>query len=354
MSLEHRQHIVGLIGEAVVAGARLFKTCETLEIDTGTYRRWQKNGEVVEDGRPGASRPEPANKLTVKEREMILLTCNLPEFRSSPPSQIVPLLADQGLYRGSESSFYRVLHEANQQHDRGRARAKQYRAKPDEFITNGPNQCWCWDVTWLKCPVRGMFYYLYMIVDVFSRKIVGWEVHETECGQLASQLVSRAVMSEGYPACLDVLHADNGSIQKSSTLRATLERLGIAPSYSRPRVSNDNAYSEALFRTTKYRPDYPVGGFESIEKAREWVLKFVRWYNAEHRHSAIKFVTPIQRHTGADVEILAKRDELYKRAKLSNPERWSGETRNWNRPNEVVLNADRPAAEVDEKLKEVA
>ncbi len=122
-----------------------------------------------------------------------------------------------------------------------------------------------------------------MIVDVFSRKIVGWEVYERECGELASELVRRAVMAQGCPGILEVLHADNGSPQKSATLRATLQQLGIEPSYSRPRVSNDNAYSESLFRTTKYRPDYPSKGFECLEEAQAWVLGFVRWYNLERK-----------------------------------------------------------------------
>ena len=167
--------------------------------------------------------------------------------------------------------------------DRGRARQRQRHSKPVEYAGTDPNQAWCWDVTWLKGPARGMFFYLYMIMDVFSRKIVGWEVHEQETGELASILVRRSVMSEGCLRCPDILHADNGSPQKSATLRATLQQLGIEPSYSRPRVSNDNPYSESLFRTTKYRPDYPADGFADLAQARQWVLGFVRWYNQEHR-----------------------------------------------------------------------
>ena len=249
--LEHRQQTVDLIKQAVVAGARLRQACVTVEIDPGTYRRWQPDGAVVADQRPNARRPMPKSKLTPEEKQAILEVCHSPTFQSSPPSQIVPALADQGVYLASESSIYRVLHEQGEQHDRGRARCREKRAKPAEQITTGSNQCWCWDVTWLRTAVRGMFYYLYLIEDVFSRKVVGWEVHETESGELASSLVQRAVMAEGFPTQLSVLHADNGSIQKSATLRATLDRLGIEPSYSRPRTSNDNAYPEALFRTTK-------------------------------------------------------------------------------------------------------
>ena len=340
MSLEHRQHIVGLINEARARGARVGPACETVSIDTATFRRWQDKGQVIGDRRAQAIRPEPANKLSQQERERVLLTCNLPEFSSLPPSQIVPVLADQGIYIASESTYYRVLHEANQQHDRGRAKARNARAKPDECVATGPNQCWTWDVTWLKSPVAGLFYYLYMVSDLYSRKIVSWEVHETECGELASELIRRGVMAEGFPKDLKTLHSDNGSIQKSSTLQATLERLGVSPSFSRPRVSNDNAFAESLFRTFKYRPDYPPNGFSSLELARQWVGRFVHWYNNEHRHSKLKYVTPSQRHTGEDIEILAARDVVYREAKKKNPVRWSGDTRNWNRPGAVVLNPD--------------
>ena len=273
-----------------------------------------------------------------------------PEYASLPPSQVIPALADKGVYLASESTCYRVLHAAGQQHERGRARQRERRAKPNEYQATGPNQAWSWDVTWLKGPARGTFFYLYMIVDVFSRKIVGWEVYEKECGKLASELVTRAVMSEGCQCQPDILHADNGSPQKSATLQATLQHLGIEASYSRPRVSNDNPYSEALFRTTKYRPDYPAEGFAELAQAREWVLGFVRWYNEEHRHSAIKFVTPEERHTGADIEILEGRAALYERAKAARPERWRGKTRNWSRPKLVYLNPDRPEQESSAEL----
>ena len=350
MSLEERQQIIVMINQAREEGARLAPACETAEIDPGTYRRWQHAGQVVADRRATAQRPEPHNKLSAQEREQVLLTCHRPEFKSLPPSQIVPTLADQGEYLASESSFYRLLREANEQHDRGRAKPRQKRAKPDEYQTRGPNQCWTWDVTWLKSPVNGLYFYLYMMVDVFSRKITAWEVHETARGELAAQLLRRGVVAEGCAATLRCLHADNGAIQKSSTLRATLEWLGVAPSYSRPRVSNDNPFSEALFRTAKYRPDFPPDGFASLEVARQWCAAFVSWYNEEHKHSAIKFVTPGQRHRGDDIALLADRDDVYRQAKAANPSRWCGETRNWERPGIMTLNPDNPK----EKLKKAA
>lgn len=342
MSLEQRQQLITMIDQARGEGARLATACETVEIDPATYRRWQCDDQVVADRRATATRPEPCTKLTTQEREAILLTCHLPEFQSLPPSQIVPTLADRGQYLASESSFYRLLREANEQHERGRAKPRDKRARPDEYQTTGPNQCWTWDVSWLRSPVNGLFYYLYMMVDVFSRKVTAWEVHETECGELAAQLLRRGVMAENCATTLQCLHADNGSIQKSSTLRATLEWLGVEPSYSRPRVSNDNAISEALFRTTKYRPDFPHAGFKSLEAARQWCADFVHWYNEEHKHSALKFVTPGQRHRGEDVQILAERDALYRQARDANPRRWSGATRNWERVQTMTLNPENP------------
>lgn len=160
----------------------------------------------------------------------------------------------------------------------------------------------------------------------------------------ASALVRRAILAAGGLGQPLVLHADNGSAQKGSTLMATLDRLGITPSYSRPWVSDDNADAETLFRTLKYRPAYPLGGFADLAEARAWVLDFVRWYNTEHRHSQIRFVTPEQRHRGADVAILAQRQILYAQAKAARPERWSDTTRDWSRPGAVTLNPAAGAA----------
>jgi transposase InsO family protein len=223
---------------------------------------------------------------------------------------------------------------------------------PKGFCATGPNQVWTWDITWLPASIRGMFFYLYMIVDVFSRKIVGWEVFDRESSSNAASFVYKAVLAEGCILRPLVLHSDNGSPQKGFTLNAKLESLGIMPSFSRPRVSNDNPYSEALFRTCKYRPDYPKSGFETIEKSRNWVSQFVLWYNNIHRHSAIRFVTPNQRHQGEDRQILQQRQIVYEKAKSRNANRWSGETRNWDYIDHVWLNP--PKGKSDEVLKVAA
>lgn len=336
-----RRNIVRLIEKAHDGGARIGEACEAAGISQRTYQRWKRGGELKMDGRPTAARPEPKNKLTEEERQEILDTCHQPEFASLPPCQIVPRLADRGEYKGSESTFYRVLREADEQHHRGRGQKPRKSTPPEGFCAAAPNQVWTWDITWLPGPIHGMFFYLYMIVDIYSRKIVGWEVHSLENAELSAGMIEKAVLSEGCILNPPVLHADNGGPQKGFTMKAKLESLGIKPSYSRPRVSNDNPYSEALFRTVKYCPAYPTKGFVSIEEARQWTMDFVTWYNNEHFHSGIRFVTPCQRHSGEDREILENRQKVYLEARRRRPERWSGNIRNWNQVGSVWLNPDK-------------
>jgi hypothetical protein len=176
---------------------------------------------------------------------------------------------------------------------------------------------------------------------VFSLKFVGHEVHVAESSELAALLMRKASLCEGLAGRPLVLHSDNGSAMKGATMLATLEHLGVAASFSRPRVSNDNAYAESLFRTCKYRPDYPKKPFGSLQEAQVWTHKFVRWYNQEHKHSGLRFVTPAQRHSGHAPVILHNRETLYAAAKRSNPKRWSGTTRNWRLEDEVWLNPER-------------
>lgn len=331
-----------LIAEAVAAGARRCKACEVLELDLRTLQRWQRalaeEKPLVDQRKAAAEARTPANKLSEAERQAILAVCNQPSFQSLPPSQIVPRLADHGAYIASESSFYRVLREADQAHRRGRAQAPRTVAKPEGFQAIGPNQVWSWDITFLASAVRGAFHRLYLVLDVFSRKIVGWEVHENESAEHASVLIRKACLVESIRDAGLVLHADNGGPMKGATMLATLQKLGVVPSFSRPAVSDDNPYSESLFRTLKYAPAYPNKPFASIEAARRWVHGFVQWYNYEHRHSAIRYVTPDQRHRGADSALLKQRDAVYAAARARNPKRWSGKTRNWNPVTEVWLN----------------
>lgn len=194
--------------------------------------------------------------------------------------------------------------------------------------------------------------YLYLFMDIFSRKVVGWQVYETESSELASEVMRDICERENIARNQVVLHSDNGSPMKGATMLATLQALGVMPSFSRPAVSNDNPFSESIFKTLKYRPTYPRRPFENLLAARQWVDTFVHWYNEEHRHSAISFVTPAQRHAGLDAALLRKRVEVYEAAKARHPERWSGSTRNWQHVTIVHLNPEKPATEVVIKQEE--
>lgn len=326
--------ILELINEAERGGARLHVACRELGLSTRSVERWRSGRS--EDQRRGPKR-RPANALSKAEREHVLAVVNAPEHRNLPPNQIVPRLADQGVYVASESTIRRILREAKQNVRRDRACPPTPRAVP-RHVADGPNQLWSWDITYLRTTVRGLYFYLYMVEDIFSRKIVGWAVHDVELSEHAAALMVSACRIEQAIDVQLVLHADNGAPMRGSTLLATLERLGVAASYSRPAVSNDNPYSEALFRTMKYRPEYPTRAFTSIEQARAWVADFARWYNEIHRHGSIRFVTPSQRHAGADAAVLAQRVRVYEAARAKHPERWSRRCRNWSPAGPVALN----------------
>lgn len=341
ISTPDRRQAVELIEEAIEAGVAANSACEVLQISLRTYQRWTADNGIKTDGRPEAQRPEPSNKLTAQEREAILEICNREEYRSLPPSQIVPALADKATYLASEASFYRVLREAEQLQHRGKAQAPRKVSKPRSYKATGPNQVWSWDITYLATTIAGVFFRLYLVMDIYSRKIVGWEIHKRETSEHASILLRKACLAEGINNGHGlVLHSDNGSPMKGATMLATLQRLGVVPSFSRPSVSNDNPYSESLFGTMKYTPAFPSKPFESLEVAREWVHTFVRWYNESHHHSGIQFVTPAERHSGIEHEVLDKRKAVYEAARQRHPERWSGQTRNWSPVGEVWLNPE--------------
>jgi putative transposase len=343
IGLEDRHALARDIGIAHAAGARLRLACETTGIDVRTLQRWQAAGEIKPDGRPVATRTAPKHALSAAERAQVLAVANDPRFAAAPPARIVPMLADEGVYLASESTFSRVLKAHGQTAHRGRARAPQQRRPPTTHIATAPRQVWCWDMTYLPAQVAGRWFHLYLILDLYSRKIVGWEVHDNDHADHAAHLVRRTALAEGIAALTNkpVLHGDNGSTLKATTVLAMLNWLGVKPSYSRPRVSDDNAYAESLFRTAKYRPEFPAKGFADLDNARAWAAHFVHWYNVEHRHSGIRYVSPAQRHAGEDAAILAARHTVYTTARKLNPARWSGNTRNWTPVGAVTLNPER-------------
>src|SRR5471032_2866897 len=277
-----------------------------------------------------------------------------------PAARIVPMLADEGVYIASESTFARVLREHGQTAHRGRAKAPKAGRPPTTHIACAPREVWCWDMTYLPAEVVGQWFHLYLILDLYSRKIVGWEVHDSDDSAHAAHLVRRTALAEGIATLANkpVLHGDNGATLKATTVLAMLHWLGVKPSYSRPRVSDDKAFAESLFRTAKYRPEFPAKGFVDLDEARAWATHFVHWYNVEHRHSGIRYVSPAQRHAGDDHAILAARHELYVQARERNPARLSRDTRNWKPIGAVTLNPERDSvvamATADEDIQPMA
>lgn len=341
----------------MASGARQSKCAQVLGLSLRTLLRW-RIAQLIgrSDGRPAARRPVPGNALSAAERAEVLRQCNTPENASKPPAQIVVELADKGIYLASESTFYRILRAASQQHHRGRARAPRPPAPRPTHTASAPNQVWCWDITWLPCKLAGRFYKLYAIIDLFSRKIVAAEVWEEENAEHSKTLLRRAVLAEKLAATAApvVLHGDNGSPLKAGTVLALMHTLGLQPSRSRPRVSNDNAHAEAFFRTAKYHPTLPPQGFADVHAARAWADTFITSYNQGHYHSALRFVTPEQKHTSADLKLLEKRKALYEAKRAETPSRWIQKTtRNWTPVTTTTLNPINPKT-LEKTLKKAA
>lgn len=338
-TLAMRLTLIDDIAQAVTAGARQANACAIIGLNTRTLQRW-KQDKIQGDSRP--LRPQyPLNKLSEEERLAILNIANCPEFGHLPPTQVVPKLADKQIYIASESTFYRVLRQAGQLTHRRKERPAHTRTKPKALCANGPNQLYSWDITYLPSRIRGIYFYLYLFIDIFSRKMVGWQVYEQESSELASEVLKDICFREQIGPHQLVLHSDNGSPMKGASMLATLHSLNVASSFSRPAVSNDNPFSESIFKTLKYRPNYPKTPFNDVVAARHWVEEFTQWYNNEHYHSGIGFVSPSQRHANQDEAILNRRKDVYAEAKLKNPHRWSGATRAWNYRETVHLNPEK-------------
>lgn len=327
------------ITEAVLKGARKSKACEALGLRLRTIQRWEKLGADCEDLRQGPQQT-PGNALRDGERQAVLDCVNSSEYRNLSPHQIVPKLADKNIYLCSERTMYRMLEHEEQLTHRQSSKPPEKRVKPSH-VASGPNQVYSWDITYLKTNIRGIFFYLYLAIDIWSRKIVGFKVHGEESMELGAEFVEYVCQTMEIDPNGIVWHADNGGPMKGCTMLAKLQQLKMIPSFSRPHVSDDNPFSEALFRTMKYRPEYPTKPFATIEEARLWVAQFVTWYNMYHQHSGIRFVTPDERHFGKEKEILANRKKVYQLAKAKHPERWSKNIRNWDPVGDVYLNPDK-------------
>ena len=330
--MSERAAILEQVAEAVADGARRKAAAGILGVNLRTLQRWERD--LRNDGR-AANRFVRTNALSPRERSEVIAVACSPEFRDLSPNQIVPILAENGRYLASESTFYRVLRSAGLLRHRSRARAPE-RSRPDEFVADRPNQVWSWDITPLRSLVRGVFFRLYLIIDIWDRSVVGWEIHADELGSHAADLLNETCMRADVRAGELVVHQDNGAPMISWEFLSALGSWG-RPSYSRPGVCDDNPYSESMFRTLKYRPGYPRA-FKTIDDARAWVAEFVDWYNNHHRHSAIGYVTPMQRRHGRDHDVLDVRRATYAAAHAEHPERWSRKPRKWDRPELVSLN----------------
>ena len=332
--------IFELLDEARRGGARLMEAVKILGLCVRSIKRWRKEA-GREDAREGP-RSAPANAFSPAEVALVLTTLTAGGNSDLPPDVVVAKLADEGKYIGSASTMYRILRRSRLLKHRGRARTRKAR-KPPHLVATKPNEVWSWDITYLPTQVRGRYLYLYVIEDVFSRKVVGYCVAERESAEVAQALFARVLDENPGVAPTLTVHSDNGGPMKHADFSTFLESHGVARSYSRPSVSDDNPFSESLFRTVKYAPSWP-GSFASLMEAEAWMAGWVAWYNHEHLHSGIGYVTPSSRHAGRDVEILAKRRLVSERARRANPSRWSGKARSWSRPGAVRLGRpDHPA-----------
>lgn len=325
-----RTLIIEALDIAVASGARLFKACQTIKLCPRRLRRWRQ---TEEDGRKGGYRAQ-GQRLSEPEKDAVIAAFSRPEIANLPIKVACATLMDQGQYLASPSTCARVL--AEREVGRRKEPRKAGKAKRPELLATGPGQVWCWDITWLDAPLKGTYFYLYMAIDMFSRKVVAWEVYAKEDGTLARDLFAEAMKAEGILPGTLLIHADNGRPMRSQQLRTLFDVLQVTASYGRPHTSNDNAFAESLFSTFKGRISFPEY-FASVQSARDFCLEFFTWYNGFHLHSSLDFVTPKSVHEGEHVEIFATRNMLLERNRNAHPSRHGGKAKVFAIPSEVRL-----------------
>ena len=292
------------------------KACRLLGRSTATFYRCRQLPVL----RPPTARPAPANALREAERQAVLTLLRSEEFCDLAPAQVWARLLDDGRYLCSISTMYRLLAIAGENRERRRQRTHPAKKKP-ELIARRPLEVWSWDITKLRGPMRGEYYELFVIIDIFSRYVVAWTVANAETGELAAEFIAAALTAQGVQPDQLALHADRGTSMTSKPVAQLLVDLGVARSHSRPHVSNDNPYSESNFKTLKYCPAFPRN-FGSIEDARTFCAAFFEYYNHEHRHSGIALHTPASVHYGTAHEIRAHRTIVLDAAYTANPTRF--------------------------------
>lgn len=267
-----------------------------------------------------ARRPGRARSLTPAQQEQIVLELNSERFLDCAPRQVWATLLDEGIYLCSWRSMYRLLKQHDQVRERRNVRRHPKYIRP-ELAASGPNQVWTWDITYLKGEVRGHFYYLYVVIDLYSRLVIGWMVADRECAELARRLLEQSYKKHGVQPGQLTIHADRGAPMKSKSVHQLLSDLDVRASHSRPRVSNDNPFSEAGFKTMKYSPDFPAR-FASLAEAEAFCRNYFAWYNQEHYHTGIALLTPAQVHYGEAQGVLARRQATLDQAFAAHPERF--------------------------------
>lgn len=329
---DHKLYICELLDDALQRGVRTSAACDALNIHPRTYKRWKEN---QEDKRK-SSKKSNRKALSTEERQQIIDVCTSAEYCDVTPPEIVARLAEKGTYIASSRTFYRVLKAAGKLHHRGNSRPPRTPYKPPELKATAPDQVYTWDITWLPTYVKGVFWYCYAIIDVWSREIVGWSIHDSESEEFARQLFSQLQSKRKLKGVW--VHSDNGNPMKGATFSVWLATLGMFLSHSRPLVKNDNPYIESFFKTLKYHAAYP-GRFNTIHQAREWMADFINWYNTQHRHSGIGYVTPQQRREGDDKKLFTLRNETLDEAWKRVPQRFPKKgPKKWKSNRVVYLN----------------
>ena len=316
--------------------------CKALRVAHSTYyrrRRPKKTGQRQ-------PRPTPARALSEAERTEVFEVLCSSRFADRAPAEVYATLLDEGVYLCSERTMYRILAENRAVRERRAQRSHPNHPKP-EVVARGPNEAWSWDVTRLLGPRKGQYFHLYVILDIFSRYVTGWMVAERETAGLAGRLIEESCLKHGVRPQVLTLHSDRGSPMTAKCTAQLLADLGVTQSLSRPRVSNDNPYSEAQFKTVKYHPGFP-GRFSNIEEAKEFCRSFFPWYNTEHRHGGIGLLTPAQVHFGHAPEVIRQRQDVLAAAYAARPERFvAGPPRASELPAQVWINPPLPVSAVD-------
>ncbi len=317
--------------EQLSAQAGVWVACQALAVPRSSYYRAQQ------PKLEATPRPTPQRALNQEEKTRVRETLNSDRFQDSSPRQVYATLLDESTYLCSWRTMYRILDEYQEVRERRNQLRHPVYSKP-ELLATGPNQLWSWDITKLKGPVKWTYYYLYTILDVFSRYVPGWMIAEGELARLAEELIVATCEKQGIGPGQLTLHADRGSSMSSKPVALLLSDLGVTKTHSRPHVSNDNPYSESQFKTMKYRPDYPER-FGCIQDARAWAREFFYWYNHNHHHSALGLMTPATVHFRQAQQVTDQRQQVLQVAYAAHPERFvHGEPKPPSLPQEVWIN----------------